>query len=174
MTHDLSIFFENNKLLFTKIDPCNLHLLQVLDKEAGLDKSEVKKFKLILSQIKSNQKLQFPKVWLHGVEHSLEQLFSFAKNGTLVSLINQNRCIKCLKLDKRCTCEPEVWAKNQLDRKKIRQSGALSQKVSPVRSLKQVTTQDNKENQETTDRKENVQPLYKKSGFASKIGKGLS
>lgn len=57
MTHDLSIFFENNKLNFTKLDPCNLHMFKFLREKCGLKKGDLHIFRQILTRIKSNEPL---------------------------------------------------------------------------------------------------------------------
>jgi hypothetical protein len=67
-THDLCCFFENNKIKFKLVDPYQ-------------SSSEVKRI---------------PRIFMHGIEVTSEQVLTMAVKGVISSVIIGSRCVQCL------------------------------------------------------------------------------
>ena len=73
-SHDLSIFFESNKIPFICIDPCNGHLN--LEHALFLDKHSL-----------ALEPVRLPRIWIHGQELNIKKVYEFAAKGLLLAII---------------------------------------------------------------------------------------
>ena len=92
-THDLSIFFEGNKIPFHRVDPMNSHLdpaSSTFLRDNGLKQELVR----------------VPRIWLHGTEVSIKRIYEFAAKGLFISVLRGQRCLKCFKKTTQCYCTP--------------------------------------------------------------------
>ena len=86
-THNMCIFFENNRIPFSSFDPCNAHL-DLHDKA----KDFLTKHDIPAEPIKT------PRFWINDRELTLTSLIELAKKNLLHSIINKRRCPSCYTL----------------------------------------------------------------------------
>ena len=78
-THDLSIFFEHNKVPYNYIDPANSHL----------DPSWTA---FVKSHDVPREALKVPRIWINNIEVSVKQVHEFAMKGLLIPILRGHRC----------------------------------------------------------------------------------
>ena len=98
MTHDLSLFFECNRIPFTAVDPFNVHL-----------KSAYARF--IAKTGLAEQPIKMPKVFIFGTEVTISRVRELAGKGLIIPILRRQRCIGCLhslhKKPTQCKCAPD-------------------------------------------------------------------
>ena len=75
-THDLSVFFESNRLPYTSIDPLNAYL-----------KSSDQAF--VEGQGLRQEPVRLPKIYIHGKEVTIKKMHEFAAKGLLIAILRE-------------------------------------------------------------------------------------
>jgi len=93
-THDLSIFFESNKIPFVQIDPFNAHL-----------KSYAERF--VLKHAIPVEPVRLPRIFIWNKEVTIKKIHEYAAKGLLLAILRGQRCQACLQKKAACVCLQE-------------------------------------------------------------------
>ena len=86
-THNMCIFFENNRIPFSSFDPCNSHL-EIHDRSRDF----------FAKHNIPAQPINTPRFWINDRELTLGELIELAKKNLIHSIINRRRCPSCYTL----------------------------------------------------------------------------